>query len=265
MTRPEGQRLCTDPYARSFVSALTFYPTWALVRLGILDVTLPRGTVDFALARERYIHDLMVREISSGIQQLVILGAGFDTRAYRIAELGDIPVFEVDHPVTQAGKRAALEKVDAKLPAKHTFVSVDFDKQQLGDRLAMAGYDQRARTLFVWQCVIMYLTRQGVDGTLAFIADHSGPGSMVVFDYFQSDRLRGAKAASMMLMVRAMGEPVTFGIPAAEIGSFLETRGFTNVENADAAELRRLYMTGPNASRPVVDGAAIASARVARR
>lgn len=235
-----------------------------MVRSGLLDIVLPRGTIDFAIVRERYIEDLMIREIRQGIDQLVILGAGFDTRAYRIPEIGNIPVYEVDHPATQQAKRDALRRAGAKLPPNHKFVAVDFDRDGLGERLAAAGYSESGRTLFVWQGVIMYLTEAGIDATLGFIAGHSAPGSMVVFDYFHSDALGGTRAATMQLMTRAMGERITFAIDAGQIVPFLESRGFSDIENVGAAELRDLYLTGPNAKRPLLAGAAIVSARVAR-
>lgn len=264
MMRPPDEQLTTDPYARSFVNPVTAVTTGLMIRSGLLDRILPAGMIDFAIVRERYVHDLMVREIRAGIEQLVILGAGFDTRAYRIPEIGAMPVFEVDHPVTQQGKRRALQKIRAPLPANHKFVAVDFDRDQLGERLAAAGYDEKKRTLFVWQGVIMYLTEAGIDATLGFIAGHSAPGSMVVFDYFRSDALQGSHGAMLQLMTRAMGERITFAIDHGQIVPFLESRGFADIVNADATEMRRLYLTGRNAKRPLIAGAAIASARVAR-
>jgi methyltransferase (TIGR00027 family) len=261
-TRPEAQRLCADPYARSFIDPLTFHAMRLAVRLGILDITLPRGTIDFALARERYIHELMVAELGAGARQLVILGAGFDTRAYRIREAANLPVFEVDHPLTQAAKQKALQGAVASLPPHHRFVAVDFDHDLLSDRLAAAGYDERLRTLFVWQGVIMYLTPAGVDATLAFIAQHAAPGSLVVFDYFEREALSGPESAKVRRVLERMGEPLTFAIGRSEIVPFLEQRGFTAVANVDADELRRRVMTGPNAHRHVMAGAAIVSARV---
>jgi len=264
MQRPAAERLSTDPYARAFVNPLTLHSTALMVRSGLLDRILPRGTVDFAIVRERYVHDLMVGEIRNGIGQLVILGAGFDTRAYRIPELGSIPVFEVDHPATQSAKRHALERVAPTLPAGHRFVAVDFNTQSLGERLAAAGYDETKRTLFVWQGVIMYLTQAGIDATLSFIAGHSAPGSSLVFDYFTTGALTGNRSAFLQFMTRAMGERVTFGIPEGEIAPFLEARGFSGIRNLDAPGLRALYHHTLR-NRPLMSGAAIVSAKVADR
>jgi methyltransferase (TIGR00027 family) len=265
MTRPEEQRLCADPYARSFVDPLTFHAMRIAIGLGILDVTLPRGTIDFALAREKYVHDLMAREVRAGAQQVVILGAGFDTRIYRIAEAASLPIFEVDHPLTQAAKRQALAGVIERLPAGHRFVAVDFDKDQMPEVLGTNGYDPRLRTLFVWQGVIMYLTAAGVDATLEFVAGQSAPGSLLIFDYFESEILTSPDAAKIRKTLERMGEPITFSLPRGGVKPFLEARGFGDIANVDAAELRRLVMTGANARRHVMPGAAIAAARVMPR
>ncbi|MEO8758013.1 MAG: SAM-dependent methyltransferase [Devosia sp.] len=250
MGRPAAQRLTSDPYSRSFVNPITAFSTGLMVRSGLLDIVLPRGTIDFAIVRERYVEDLTIRETRQGIDQLVILGAGFDTRAYRIPEIGDMPVYEVDHPATQQAKRDALRRIGATLPPDHKFVAVDFDRDRLGDRLAAAGYSD--------------LTQTGIDATLGFIAGRSAPGSMVVFDYFHRDALSGSRAAVMQVMTRAMGERITFAIDPGQIVPFLESRGFSDIDNAGAPELRKLYLTGPNAKRPLLAGAAIVSARVAR-
>lgn len=116
MTRPEGERVSSDPYAEHFVSPLTVQFMRAVATLGINRLTGVEGLMNFAMAREQYIHELMARELRGGIEQMVILGAGFDTRAYRISEAAGVPVFEVDHPVTQVAKREALSGVVGPCP-----------------------------------------------------------------------------------------------------------------------------------------------------
>jgi len=261
--RPPAERICADPYARSFVNPVTLLAIGPIIRMGLPDRLFLGGAMSFAIAREQYIHDLIVAEARAGLEQLVILGAGFDTRAYRIPELAEVPVFEVDHPVTQAAKRKAIAGVVEPFPANVNFVAVDFDRDALGDRLAASGYDASRRTLFVWQGVTMYLTPEGVYRTLGFVATHSAPGSAIVFDYLYSGVLSGSKTLGMRLVTRAMGEHMTFGIDGARIAAFLEHRGFTAIRNVDGAELKRLYLTGPNAARPITLDAAIVSARVA--
>jgi methyltransferase (TIGR00027 family) len=260
MTRPESERISSDPYARHFANPLMVLATRFSVATGISRLIGVERMINFAMAREQYVHELIEREARGGLDQIVILGAGFDTRAYRAAGLAAIPVFEVDHPVTQAAKREALRGVIEPMPANVKFVSVDFDVDDLGDRLRAEGYKETGRTLFVWQGVTMYLTPEGVDRTLAFIAAHAGSGSTLVFDYF--DIAEGGNSG-IRFFTRAMGEAVTFGIPGPQIEAFLTSRGFVDVHNIDGPELKRLQLTGANAGRPMAGGVGIVSARVA--
>ena len=262
MLRPEAERISTDPYARRFVDPLTLHTTRAMIATGLSDVLGLEGMMNFAVVRERYVEELMAREAAASLDQIVILGAGFDTRSYRLPGLGNIPVYEVDHPVTQAAKRKALSGV-VEPPANVKFVSVNFETDDLGERLEASGYDPAGRTLFVWQGVIMYLTPAGIDQTLAFVAQHSAPGSMLVFDYMYENLLRRLHGpTAMRFFTGAMGEDITFGIDGDKIVPFLTARGFGDVLNVDGAELERRYLTGTNAGRPMAYDAAIVSARV---
>jgi methyltransferase (TIGR00027 family) len=263
--RPEARRIISDPYAKAFVNPITMVATALMHRSRLLDLLLPPGMIDFAIARDRYVYDLMVSEVANGLDQMIILGAGFDTRAYRIPGIGNVPVFEIDHPATQRAKRAALRGVVEPLPANVKFVPVDFETDSLGEQLATAGYNEHERSLFVWQGVTPYLTDAGVDRTLEFVARHSSAGSRIVFDYFDRDILEGGRSAWMRLMTAMMGEKLSFGIPAAGVRAFLETRGFTGVRNIDGVGLRRLYWTGREADRPLAKGAEIVIADVAAR
>jgi methyltransferase (TIGR00027 family) len=260
--KPEGVRICYDPIARSLVNPMSVFLSKLVIDSGIYERIGPPGTIAFIAARERYIDDFLAACLSQGLDQVVILGAGFDTRAYRIPGIEKARVFEVDHPATQTVKLRRLKKVIDPLPDYVTFVAVDFDTQTLGERLFASGYNEQGETLFVWQGVTMYLTPEGVDGTLAFIANHSGPGSAVVFDYFYNETLRDMKMKTARRITRVIGERLVFGIDEGQIEPFLGRRGFRDVRNADAEELKRLYFTVPNAGRVISTGAAIASATV---
>ena len=225
-SRPADERVFVDPYARSFVNPLSYLASRQVILSGLPDRLFLGGTIAFAIAREQYVHDEIIREIEAGLEQMVILGAGFDTRAYRTPGMDGIAVFEVDHPVTQGAKLKAIRGVVEPMPANVTFVAVDFDTDSLGERLQASGYREDLRTLFVWQGVTMYLTPGGVDATLHFIAAHSAPGSVVIFDYFYGDVLHKSEAASIRAVTWLMGEKMTFGIPADEIVPFLTSRGF---------------------------------------
>ena len=142
---------------------------------------------------------------------------------------------------------------------------MDFNTQDLGERLQSGGYNEQGKTLFIWQGVTYFLTSQGVDSTLAFIANHSGPGSAVIFDYFYNETLRDTTLSYVKAMRRAAqmtGEEYMFGIDQDQIEPFLTRRGFSDVHNVTLEDLKRRYFTGPNAGRVIPPGIAIVSARV---
>lgn len=264
--KPAEERICYDPYARRFVHPFLYKFVRFFDRIGYSEIKGP-GVMGFLTVRERHIDEYLKARLAEGLEQLVILGAGFDARAYRFEQLKQgVKVFEVDHPASQAAKLEKLEQIFGSRPAHVTFVSVDFNTQRLDQRLFESGYDERLKTLFIWQGVTQYLTPAAVDGTLAFIADHSGPGSTVIFDYMYPTLLDGTvkrgEVANMRGKRWASGEMMTFGIPEGTVTQFLEQRGFTQVHDADHKYLHDTYFTGQNASRTVAYGYAIASAVV---
>jgi methyltransferase (TIGR00027 family) len=260
-SRPAGERICYDPIARSLINGIKFTVNKLFIDSGIYERIAP-GAIAFITARERYFDDFLKACLSEGLDQVVILGAGFDTRAYRIPGIEKVRVFEIDHPATQDVKLKRLKKVIDPLPDYVTFVPVDFNTQTLGERLLASGYNERGKTLFIWQGVTMYLTPEGVNSTLAFIANHSGLGSAVIFDYFYNETLRDMKMKTVRWILRVIGERLIFGIDEGQVEPFLTERGFRDVRNVTPDDLKRLYFTGPNAGRVIPMGVAIASARV---
>jgi methyltransferase (TIGR00027 family) len=261
MTRPEEARIASDPYARSLVNPFNVFGLRFMQATGLSRLIGIEPMLTFAIVREQFVEDVIVAEAKAGLVQVVILGAGFDTRAYRIAELAGIAVYEVDHPVTQAQKRAAL--ADVVTPANVKFVGVDFETDDLGTQLRATGYREDTRTLFVWQGVSMYLTQAGIDKTLAFIARHSAKGSAVVLDYFDARAMQTGEANVIRFFTTIMGEKVRFAIDQREIVPFLEARGFTDVRNADGEQMSAPYLTGTNAGRPMAKGVHVVVATVA--
>jgi len=256
--KPEGVRICYDPYARKFVSNFLYYLTKPFIDSGLYERLAP-GAVAFVMLRERYIDDVLIACLKEGLDQVVILGAGFDTRAYRIPGIEKTRVFEIDHPATQEVKLLKLKKVFDPLPGHVTFVPVDFNTQVLGERLAASGYNEKGKTLFIWQGVTYFLTPEGMDNTLAFIAGHSAPGSTVIFDYMYKATLADPK---LQRAGKMSGEPYQFGVDHDQMEPFLSQRGFTDIRNATLEDLKRTYFTGPNAGRAVQTGISIVSAKV---
>jgi methyltransferase (TIGR00027 family) len=267
--KPEGQRICYDPYARKFVNPFLYKFVRFFDRIGYSEIKGP-GVMGFLTVRERHIDEYLKSCLEAGLEQLVILGAGFDARAYRFEVLKHgVKVFEVDHPASQATKLEKLEQIFGSLPAHVVYVPIDFNIQRLDQRLFESGYDEGLKTLFIWQGVTQYLTMEAVDSTLAFIANHSGPGSAVIFDYMYPTLLDGTikrgEVSNMRSKRWVSGEMMSFGIPEGAVTQFLEQRGFTQVHDADAKYLHDTYFTGENANRTVAYGYAIASAVVRQK
>jgi methyltransferase (TIGR00027 family) len=156
--------------------------------------------------------DSVVQRHLTGSHQLVILGAGFDTRAFRLPHDAGLRVFEVDVPKTQAMKRDVLERVGID-SSRVTFVAADFEKDDWLARLVAAGFDPTRTALFLWEGVTMYLDRAAVEATLRKIAS-TLKGSTVAFDYFTTEALTSGALYWRYgrLVTRAAGEPLTFGV-----------------------------------------------------
>lgn len=186
--------------------------------------------------------------------QLVIMGAGYDTRAHRIPEVKQkMRVFEIDHPDTQ---RVKIKKGDQLFNGGRdhvTYVPVDFEHQTIQVRLAECGYDSSQKTLFIWEGVTMYISPDAVDETLSFVVGQSAKGSGIIFNYcFQSlvdgtCTLFGAEKFRKYVMKK--DEPILFGIKTGMTETFLKQRGFSHVNDADGKDLAQMYFTGSNKGR----------------
>lgn len=246
--KPLGERICDDPYAVCFLSEkyrlLTLGRPMRAATVRLMDFLFP-GHHGYVLGRTRYIDDLVSPSVAEGFTQLVILGAGFDSRAYRLGALQGLSIFDVDHPATQARKKATIHHRLRPSPANVTYVPMDFRRNSPHGQLSQHGYDAAAKTVFIWEGTTPYLTADAVDEMLGFVARRSGDGSRIVFDYiFQSVvegtcQLEGARN-EFRKMART-SEPLTFGIGKQEIDSFLSTRGFANVKDVGADFLSRAY------------------------
>jgi methyltransferase (TIGR00027 family) len=263
--KPESERICCDPYARRFAPGWLYFLTVLFVKSGYAERRGP-GVMGYLAVRERYIDDVLQEFLGKGLQQLVILGAGYDARAYRFEALRQVRVFEVDHPATQADKLARVQAIFGALPAHVTFVAVDFNTQTLQKRLEESGYDPTLKTLFIWQGVTMYLTEEAVKATLCFVVQQSALGSAIVFDYLYRSVLEGVEKhveVSGMRRYRFMtGEGLTFGIAEGTVEAFLKERGYRQVGDMNAEGLKRAYFTGKNAERKVTSGYGIVVAEV---
>jgi len=259
---PAGRRVCYDPLAVLFLDE-RLQRRYRLCQKNRLQRALwiwsvrkdPSGTRAEGVARTRYIDDYSQACISGGAEQVVILGAGFDSRAYRLEGFKRVKVFEVDHPNTQMTKVARLKGAIRSLPSWVTFVPVDLEKDKLDERLLEGDYRKDLTTLFVWEGVTPYLTAESVDRTLSVVVANSSRGSFIIFNYWHASAVgAGSKvkwAKALQRLCERMGEPIRFGVEGSEIEAFLAARGFSEVKRVTAGNLTEICFKGPNSKRQV--------------
>ena len=192
----------------------------------------------FTAARSRIAEDALSRAVGGGVRQIVILGAGLDTFALRNPH-GGVEIYEVDHPATQAWKRQRLAEAEIALPSWLTFVPVDFEGDDWGEKLAAAGFEQNAPAFFTWLGVVPYLTEEAIGRTLDFMS--SIQNSEVVFDYMEppeafSEELRQIEKARAEQLEK-MGERSDSRFEPADMAAILGSHGFCDLEDIDFQEI----------------------------
>ena len=175
------------------------------------------------LVRTRFIDELMERAVRNGAVQLVILGAGFDTRAHRFTELlKDVAIIEVDYGATQEYKKQRVEAVLGGAPANVAYAPIDFARESLGEVLRRAGFQSQRKTYFICEGVSMYVPEEGMKATLRAIAEQSAPGSTVLLEYLNRGGLEVLRKypAGMIKNAIDWGEPFVFGVPDGQDREF---------------------------------------------
>ena len=202
------------------------------------------GVRSSVVARTKLIDDTISTTLDQGIEQVVVLGAGFDSRAYRMPRLRDLTVFEVDHPDTQAAKQTVLTRRLGILPAHVRFVAVDFKHDDLRSAMARAGYREPVRSFILWEGVTNYLTESAVDSTLRWCS-RAPTGSFLVFTYVHRDILTRpsvyAGSKNLFASLEKAGERFTFGMEPSHVPQYLAERGFALELDIGAAEYRERY------------------------
>ena len=232
-----------DPTARVFLSG-----RW-LKRLARTEERVCASHETATLAFARVSADLMALRtstidaavraaVSRGTQQIVILGAGLDGRAWRMNELAGLRVFEVDHPATQGFKRLRLGALPAPI-ASVIFVPIDFEHESLDAALARAGHDAAQPTCWIWEGVVMYLSPHVVRATLASIAGRSAKGSTLIVNYHTTMRI-----GLVRLILRMLGEPVKSKWSPEEMAEALRAAGFGVIEDSGLADWAKRFATG---------------------
>jgi methyltransferase (TIGR00027 family) len=152
----------------------------------------PTGMYEYIIARTKYIDEVFMRALQQGFDQVAILGAGLDSRALRFQGINKATrIFELDAPITQQVKLKAYRAKKLSIPDNLIFVPIDFNKENLAEKIKQAGFITGKKTLLIMEGVTMYLSAEAVDSTFRFILEVSGTGSLIVFDYIYGEVLRG--------------------------------------------------------------------------
>lgn len=244
---PKEMRLFDDPIIKHFFSKIIlFQMNFKFIRdMEILfSELMTKGAFGALICRTRYIDDVLTTAMAKGIDQVVILGAGLDTRPYRIAGINEIKIIEVDLPNMQNIKKEKLQKCLGALPPHVIFAPIDFNHQKL-DVLTIQELDFSKPIFFIWEGVTPYISEAGVMNTLKFISK-APSGSMVVFSYIlksiidQTSDIPGAD--TILNYFESKSHPWIFGLDPNSLNDFLASFHLTLVEDIGASYYQEHYL-----------------------
>lgn len=259
--QPSAHRLIEDDLAGRFLPPGMRFTVW-LSRWRVMRDLLMRFSENEApglwggvLCRKCYADEKVRAAVAAGVDAVVILGAGLDTRGYRLAAPEGVPVFEVDLPPNIDYKRAKLHDVFGGVPDHVTLVPVDFDTDDLAQALAAHGFRIEHRTMFVWEAVTQYLTPDGVRATLAVLAK-AGAGSGLVVTYIRQDFIDGTNlygAERIYQRMRIKYQAWHFGVAPDQLAALLAEFGWTVREDLGRTELTARFVEPAGRAMPVSD------------
>lgn len=249
----QNSRFGADYLAEYFLPAkFRFFLRFKSIRVKTrarLDSFFP-GVNEYVIARTTYFDGLFLEALKNRTPQIVLLGAGYDSRAYRFAMQNQgTQIFELDSAPTQERKKECLKKAKIAIPPQVAFVSINFNREALQEVLGMAGWQDSQKTLFLWEGVSYYLNPGSVDQTLDFFSQSAQPGSLLAFDYMISiseenvGEYYGAKEMIQSMQEHHSDEGLTFAVEEGRIGSFLAHRNLKLVEHVDPDELEKSFLT----------------------
>ncbi len=233
---PPETRLFDDPVVKDLVGA----PLRVMMGVRLMrDFTVKqteavmRGLYGAQICRARYDDDVVMIALAGGIRQVVLLGAGLDTRAYRLPGIEGAEVFEVDLPSVQRNKEQKIEARFGRLPENVTYIPIDFDTQTLNQAFAGTGFDPSKLAVFIWEGVTQYISEEAVRQTLSYVGK-SAPGSILAFTYVLKsiiERRSDIPGVDKMMDRVAKQSPWIFGLEPGSVQAYLEP--FHLLLNAD--------------------------------
>jgi methyltransferase (TIGR00027 family) len=249
---PQDKRLFEDPYSANilppiykfFVIIMRPPRIWNFL-MNMREKSTP-GVVGGILCRTCYIDDVLTNAIKEGVGTVVNLGAGMDTRAFRIPGVENIQYYELDLPELQIVKRSYIDKDIGELPSNVSLVPIDFNSQDLGEELKKAGYTLSSKTLFIWEGVTQYISKEAVDNTIKYVAQ-AHTGSKVVFTYVLESFINGSCVPnglnSLYKFFLKKKKPLWFcGFEPAEMREYLSKYSLSLIEDIGHEEFLERYI-----------------------
>jgi methyltransferase (TIGR00027 family) len=231
-----AQQLLPRSWSRA-IGVIGRLPRGAALLRRAPDLISP-GRLEHIALRTGVIDAYVRREVARGANELVILGAGFDTRAHRLPELARTTVFEVDHPATQAQKGERTRGLAITARARR-FVPVDFERGSLARGLLASGFEPSAPSAFIWEGVTMYLTPAAIRATLGELRALVSPGSSLLFTYYDGSGASGPPSSVTPLLAALLGEPFLTNLSPSEAAALLAEFGFSVEEDSGRNEWAR--------------------------
>lgn len=252
MLYPKEKRLFEDPYSEKLLPPVYKFYIWLMRNPKKRDSLMKKGeksapgTMGWFLCRDRYVDDILKESLEKKEAQTVVnLGAGMDCRAYYIPGIEKLPYFEVDHPTVIKKKIKKMKKILGELPDHVVYVPIDFQKQSLDDALKNAGYNLNSKTLFIWEAVTQYISKEATDNTLKYIGQ-AAPGSKLVFSYviksFFDGKYSNDGIKKLAKQFRKKNNPLFIsGFDPAEMKNYLTKYSLTLIEDIDSVEMQERY------------------------
>jgi len=249
---PKEKRLFEDPYSKKLLSP--FYKFFIFLQRSpkINDAIVKSkeksspGIMGWMFCRFRYIDDVLKDSIAKKeIETVVNLGVGMDCRAYYIPGIENIRYFELDHPSVIKQKKAKMAKILGKLPDHVVFVPIDFEKQSLDTELKRAGYNLTSKTLFIWEGVTQYISKETNDSTLKYVAQ-AAPGSKIVFTYIIKSFIEGKNIHDgIKVMYKYLVKKYKlfiYGLDPSDMEDYLSKYSLSLIEDIGSEEMEERYM-----------------------
>jgi methyltransferase (TIGR00027 family) len=269
---PEPYRLAADPLAVELVPGALALPARVAARVPWAASAIHRGLGVATLGlnyhvelRTRAIDDALRDAVRGGMTQLVLLGAGLDSRTMRLGELGAVTAFEVDHPSSQQYKierLAALPRPPRPMARRIERVAMDFERDRLDRVLPAAGFRPDERSFWIWEGVTAYLTPEAVVATMGAVAGLSAPGSRLALTYTPAAVLPGLLKTAAELVASAVSEPLRSVLEPETIAGMLGDVGFGVLSDESTADWAARYWPWQGKVR-VIERLAIGERKVA--